>query len=240
MLAFFAEPGTWYILIAIVENIFIVLLYKHWIANAGFSMWRLLCCILLSFVLLIITFAAFVILSNDTYRKSKVDASPIAELSSEQIDRLEEVIERFKEYDFITRFDIEEEKYTGPHLSKIYKLVWYREEPHSSLDISVRFYKDEQKAIDDMQFGIRISEDEKLFYALIENDNNTEALLRDSKMIRTSDTLYFPNSKRFISSAIRLGNARVSLTERQEYYNLDKNISSEFIKLLCEMLASEE
>jgi hypothetical protein len=153
---------------------------------------------------------------------------------------LEEVIERFKEYDFITRFDIEEEKYTGPHLSKIYRLVWYREEPHSLLGISVSLFNDEQRAIDDLEFWVSLSDEEKGYYTLIKNDNNTEVLLRDSKMIRSADALYFPNSQRHISSGIRLSNVRISLSESQEYYNLDKNISSEFIKLLCEMLASEE
>jgi hypothetical protein len=236
MIKFLADPGTWLIIITIVENFFIVLLYRHWGAGVGFSIWRLLCCILLSVILFVITFAAFVLFSNNSYRKSIVDASPIAELSSDQIDRLEDVIERFKEYDFITRFDIEEEEYTGPHLSKIYSFVWRREKPHSLLGISVNIYRDEQRAIDDIQFWARLSDEEKQPYTLIENDNNTEALLYDSRMIRSADALYFPNSQRHINSGIRLGNAHISMSETQEYYNLDKDVSSEFIKLLCEML----
>ena len=237
---YLADPGTWLIALTIVENIFIVALYRHWAAGASFSIWRLLCCILLSIVLFVATFATFVLLSNNSYRKSKVDASPIAELSSEQIGHLEDVLERFKGYEFITRFEIEEEKYTDPHLIKIYNLIWSRKEPWSLLDISVRFYKEEQDAINDLQFWVNLSKDEKLPYTFIENKNNTEALLHDSKMIRTSDTLYFPNSQRIINSAIRLCNVRISLSESQEYYNLDKNISTEFIKLLCELLQEGE
>ena len=39
---------------------------------------------------------------------------------------------------------------------------------------------------------------------------------------------------------MRLGNAIITLHETQEYYNLDKNISNKFIKLLCDMLKEEE
>ena len=233
----FTNPVTLFIVLSALENVFIVGLYKLIRRNAPFSIWKLIGCIIFCIVLMTMTFR---ILFTSDYRKSEVNVSPIAELSSEQIDRLEDAIERFRQYDFITRFNIEEEKYTGSHLIKIFNLVWYREEPHSLLNISVSFYKEEQRAIDDFNFWISFSSRDKKKFTLITNDNNTEALLNDSKMIRTSDTLYIPDSKRYISSGIRLGSAYISLTERQENNNLDMNISTEFIKLLCDMLKDEE
>jgi len=231
------NPITLFIVFSILENAFIIKLYRFWEKNAPFSPWKLLCCILLSVVLMTITYK---ILFTSDYRESQVDTSPLAELTSEQIDRLEDAIVRFKEFDFITRFDYSEVERTGIIQSKKYDLIWRRQEPHSLLRISITFYYDEQRAIDYFQFGIEIKNEHRRPYTLIENDNNTEALLAHSMMERNSDTLFFPDSSRYISSGLRLGNAYISLNEQQEYNNLDKNISSEFIKLLCEMLQEEE
>jgi hypothetical protein len=73
-------------------------------------------------------------------------------------------------------------------------------------------------------------------YKHIVNKNNTEAVLPDSKMETSGYALYLPNSERHIGGSVRLGDAIISFSEVQQFYNLDKNISSDFIKLLCDML----
>jgi len=225
----FANPLTLLVVFSILENAMIIILYTLWGKNTPFSIWRLLCCILLSIALMTITFK---ILFTSDYQKSQVEISPIAALSYEQINQIENVMERFREYSFITRYDITEAS-QGHFLSKSYSLYWNRKEPASFLDISIFFYKDEKVAIDNLQLY------KEGRYTLITNNNNTEALLFDSKMQRNSDSMYISNSQRYIRSKIRLGNAIINLSEFQEYYNLDKNISSEFIKLLCELLKEE-
>jgi len=236
-----AAPITWLFIIYLVENIFIVKFYKYWNAGASFSLWKVFCCILLSIVLFVLTFAAFSLLSGNSYRKSQIDASPIAELTSEQIERLESVIERLKDFDFITQYEIEEKgEYTDPSVRKEYRLVWLRKEPYSLLLISIGFYYDEQCVIDNMQLAIRTNDRHKRPYTLIVNDNNTEAILGHSRMNRSAGTFYFPRSERHMGGGLRLGNAWIGLSESQEYYNLGKNISNEFIKLLCELLQEEE
>jgi len=209
------------------ENIIIWGLYWFIGKFTPYSIWKLIGCIVLSIVLVIITFR---VLFTSNYRKSEVDVSPIAELNSNQVYKLNDVVERFIDYDFITRCDIEE-KSEDHYLSKTCSMYWKSEDLATILDISVFFYRDEQRAVNSMEL------DRDGRYSQISYDNNTEALLFDSKMIRTSDTLYSSSSERYIKSKIRLGNSVITLSESQEYYNLDRNISTEFIKLLCEMLS---
>jgi hypothetical protein len=172
-------------------------------------------------------------LFGDDSRPSPVDATPIAELTDTQIENLEAALEGFRDLDYIIRFDVED-KEISRRLSKTYDLYWLQKEPHSLLLVSVSVFKNEEEAIKRFNGWVDFY-DEYVTYTLISNDNNTDALLCDSRMIRGSDTLYLPDSKRHISSIVRLGNTTITLFEDQERYNLDKNISTKFITQLCEM-----
>jgi len=116
-------------------------------------------------------------------------------------------------------------------------LSWRKDTPHSEdnppswLRISVTFYKEEQEAV-----GGFLSYSSGYAGTRIKNDNHTEAMLSNSRMITTTDTLLLPDDERYIRSDLRLGNASISLTEHQHKDNLDDTITSEFIKLLCELL----
>jgi len=231
-LTFLTEPFTWFAVFILVENIFIIRMFIRWRTGSGFgiSALKFLGCVGLSIALIIVTLIVFASLSNFTNRRSKVDASPLAELSIEQVGHLDEVIEKLKDYDFISSF-----RYDPKPKRKIIETGWRRENPPSSLHITICTFKDEKDAIS----NIRSSSSMGTYGTRITNDNNTEALLFDSRMITTSDTLYFPHSERYIRSIIRLGNATITLTEYQKYYHLNNDISSEFIELLCELLKEE-
>ena len=232
-----ADPGSWLIALVAVENIFIVVLYRHMRAGAGFSFPRLLGCAALSIVLAAATFAAMVLFTRNTFKESKVDVAPLAELSFEQASRFEEALNKFEGFDSVVSFSVEEDQYADSRISHKYRLFWSKADPLSGLNISVDFYKDEQRAIEDFQALVSSRErGQDGGHKHIAFDNNTEVLLPDSKMITGPDALYFPNSERHIDSAIRIGNARISLSEIQKYYNLDKNISSDFILALCKTL----
>jgi hypothetical protein len=231
------DPGTWLLATIVIENIFIVILYRHWRAGAGFSLIRLLSCVALSIVLAVATFVIMVLLSRNTFKESKIDVTPIAGLSNEQISRFEEALNQFADFDSIVSFSVDKDQNAGSNISHRYRIFWSRSDPLSGLNISVDIYKDEQRAIEDFQSAVNnLNENQDGHYKYVVYDNNTEALLPDSKMITGLDALYFPNSERHISGAIRIGNARIALAEIQKYYNLEKNVSSDFIKLLCEML----
>jgi hypothetical protein len=233
-----ADPRTWLWALYAIGNILIIVLYRHWRARNRFSLLRLLGCFLLSISVFVSIFASFVFFSRDTYRESKVDVSPIEGLTGEQIGRLEDVLERFQGSDFITKPTAEDKAFFGSHLTNIYDMYWNSPDPGAGLMITIDFYKDEQRAKSVMQFGVDLSnENNGGRHKYIVFDNNTEAILGHSRMDTTADSLYFPTSSRSFSSGIRLGNAHISLVEYQEFYNQDKNYSSEFIKLLCEMLA---
>jgi hypothetical protein len=233
-----ADPRTWFLIILFVENIFIVKLYRYWAAGAGFSFWKMLCCILLSVFLFFLTIIAFAVFSSDSFRESKVDISPIAGLTSEQILRMEDVIERFEEFDFITKFNALGVR----NDTNSYHIKWQGED-QKLLNISVSIYKNEIEAMELIQHVVRLMNEsvrQQPYIRIRNSSNNTEALLAHSYMYRTFDTLYFPQTERTIRSYLRLGNTCIDLWETQDYYNLHKSISSEFIKLLCEMLQEEE
>jgi len=235
LVEFIAEPRTWFFALVIVENIVIVILFKKRGTGSIVSAGRILSCVGLCFASFPITFIAFALLSNNTYRTSKVDFSPVSELSSKQIDRFEDVIDIFLNYDFITRYTIQEnEKDSDSDLSKEYRISWWRLEPFEMLNITITFFRDEQGAIDEIQ-GYR-ERDERHTY--IKNDNNTEAVLFDSRMLKSASAFYFPDSERYLNSSIRIGNAVIGLGEQPKYYNLDKNVSTKFIRLICELMSN--
>lgn len=226
----FVNPVALLINLSALEILLVAWLFKLIGKSTSSSVWRILGCIVICIVLITITFK---LLFTKDYRSSQVDISPVAELSSEKINRVEGAIERFREFEYITRCDIGS-KDEDQYLTKTCTLNWRSQDPKSLLDISVFFYSTDQGAIKSLHYALSGR------YIHVENDNNTEALLFDSRMIRSSDTLYISDSKRYVMSKIRIGNAIITLSEHQEYYNLDRNISTDFIKQLCDMLEDEE
>jgi len=182
-------------------------------------------------IILVLTAMQYNTLFSDDRRQSMVNVSPIADLSYEQINRLESVLEMFREYDFIRQLDIEE-KATHPYLTKSCDMIWLNTELKTVLFIGIFFYKDEQGAIESMQRMSKI--DINAYYA---NDNTTEILLFDSRMARAGHGVPVPT--RYLRSELRFGNATISLRESLEPKHLHMNTSSDFVELLCEMLTQE-
>ncbi|MCL2152226.1 MAG: hypothetical protein FWH57_04600 [Oscillospiraceae bacterium] len=233
LVEFIAEPSTWFTALVIVEIVLMVILCKYWGVGSSFSLGRMLGCIGVCLSMIPVTFLAFVLLSNNTYRTSKVDFSPFSELNSEQIDRFEDAIDIFLNYDFIKSYTIDENE-KDKDLRKTYNISWCRLEPHEVLNISIKFFRDEQGAINRIH---RYRNNDKR-HTYIKNDNNTEAVLFDSRMMKSACSFYFPDSGRYLDSSIRIGNAVIVLSEHPKYYNLDKNVSSKFIRLICELMSN--
>ena len=72
---------------------------------------------------------------------------------------------------------------------------------------------------------------------LIINENGTQSLLDPSFMYRV---YLFPVHNRGIRSDIHIDNTIIRLTEQRDRRELDQNVSSEFIRLLYELLTAEE
>jgi len=188
-------------------------------------------------VIFVISFAINIKILFTDYRKSTVDASPIAELTSEQINRLEDVIETFYDYEFIRARDIEE-KLNHPYLYKIFRFS-YDEQKHESkngVNVTISFFRDELEAIDSMQFNA--TEMEKNTF--ITNDNNTQAVLFHSQMDRSGELPFLPTFDRYMNSYIRLGNAQIRIKESIDFCRLNNEITSEFIEWLCGVLVEYE
>jgi len=191
--------------------------------------WRLLIYVVL---IVISTIFNYKILFTDDYRKSLVDVSPITSLNKEQVERLDEILETYKDYDFILKYEVREIE-EHPDYYRVYDMLWYKSKPCFTLDIHIELYKDEKKAIESMQFWMNFLSKKKR-YILMNNSNNTDVVLFDSWMDRAGHGV--PVSNRFLRSHLRLGNAIIFLTEQPQQHQLDKNISNDFIKLLCELL----
>ena len=212
----------------VVLKIISVTQHRHWKMRLK---WRLLLYVVL---VMISTAIHYRVLFTNDYHKSLVDASNIANLNSEQINRLEDVLEGIEEYDFIKKCDIKELP-DHPYLSKTCDIIWYENKPNGALsvrydglDINIAFYIDEQDAIKAFKLYIEGR------YTLVSNENNTEAILFDSEMDRAGHAVPIPNRR--LLSKLRLGNAIITLSENPLQNQLHMNTSSDFIRLLCDLL----
>lgn len=238
-------PANWLKALYILEILTVIFIGIRWNLDGNFRVWKIIICIVLIPVLFIATYFAFILSSQATYRKSMVDASPIAELSSENIINIESALNNFEAFDFILNFkiDIKPEDDEFKRV-KSCSFLWYDEEKSRVMAVSVNYYADEQTAVDSFMQIAPDKESQQLvrnktdIFTYIENNNNTEVRLFDSYMIG-SDTPHFPDSSRRIDSKLRIGNAVIWLTEDTNFYSLKNNISSEFIKLLCSMMSEQ-
>jgi hypothetical protein len=102
----FAEPFSWFVVIILIENAFIVKFYLKWRAGNGFSISILksLGSLGLSVLSLILTMVLFSTFLHFSVRKSKVDVSPLANLSLEQVGNIKNAISKLEAYNHISPF----------------------------------------------------------------------------------------------------------------------------------------
>jgi len=178
------------------------------------------------------------------YHPSPVDPMPIAQLTNEQVDSLRNVLEVFKDFDFIIRF--EEHDFTAhPFFDGGVDFTWRRAtvpslrytldiSSISTLSISIRFYRHENRAIEEFYSMVNRHYIQERRFTHINNPNNTEAILYDAYMDRAGHI--WPTNTRFLVTQIRIGDAFIRLMESPHVRHLDRNLSNEFIQLLSELL----
>ena len=213
-------------------------------SSTGFVDWALL--IFFAFAVLI-AFIAFIaiaavaenIIVSRNMQPSKVDISPIAQLSEEQVALIEDAVIRVGNLDFIFEPRIRELPDNHIELIRIYSTGWREEvspHPATSLRVGVTVYKREDTAIQRMQLEQRNHDRFGEPYTVIVNDNNTEAVMRYPFMPTCSGGWHIPTAERNINSVIRFGNVVISLRESRHRNNMDHDLSSRYIALLVEML----
>ena len=172
-------------------------------------------------------------LFTDDNNESPVIASALFNLTREQIDHLEDSLELFNEYDFITECEIEDLE-DDPDIYKTCDISWFRMEPQGLLSINITFFRNEKQAIEHMRYIIRLRMGKRYTHISRErNGNNFEVLLYDSYMERSHGV---PVSYRILPSIIRINNITIDLYEHPRQHQLDKNLSNDFIALFCKIL----
>jgi hypothetical protein len=244
--------------------------YKHWKQERTLLKPQLVACIIV-----FILFGFFFDYNFRTVARSQsmVDASLVAELSSGQVGRLEDIAGHLRSFDFIEwryMLDATHPSYDAhchdqgifpyyiPYelidgewvhqpgsnfLAKMYKMFWRTDE--STLEIEIFIYKGNPPHIESrLLANMGGNSMNPRHYNFIENDNGTAVLLMHSTRHIRSDVDYFRRWR--IGSGISFDNASIILTERQaliEGQNKrppEKNLTSEFIALLCSLLQDDE
>ena len=175
-----------------------------------------------------------------TYRESKVDASPIAELSSEDIVRLLDALESMEREGIISLRNTQKRP-GASQLLEVRDFNWVGDDDER-LSFSIQIFETEQGAIDftpsesvyrtSQQHIIRVNNERRPF-TFVFYDNGTEARLGDSGVITDEYKfiIYWT-----MSTAIRLENYRISITEHRDNSNFGDPTTGKFIKQLVDML----
>ena len=186
-------------------------------------------------------FAAYIYsnIVNATQHASMVDVSSIAQLSEEQVGRIEEAIVKLGDADLISEPRIEEfdENHT---LMRVYDMDWTDNEISSYqafIMIFVSIYRQEETAISVMQ-ATRIARDFQPHTDIV-NDNNTEALLRYPVMPASVSGWFMPSNDRIVNSELRIGDVVITLWETRHRSDTRELLSNQFIEILVETLQEE-
>ena len=221
------NPMTWLLLI-VALIIISALIYTRWKGSK---------LIYFGYVLaaLIIIPTVFTYTNNNIQSSSKVDARQVAMLSEGQVERVEDIWMQFESDDSTRGFSVDELP-NNREVSRSYSFWWEGENstPHEeALRVRVRVFRFERTAINSIRQQKDLQSQSRPKYLFIENENNTEALLYHA----VADMPYpIPTVDRVLRSDIRIGNVIITLSETKEWYNLDNNISSQFLELLVDML----
>jgi len=188
------------------------------------------------YVIILTIFSNFIvrIIFHEAPRPSPVDASLLVQLAPEQICpmRLEMALDSLQDRDKIWRFEKNERPY-GWESSLLYFFSYGY--ALNTVRIMVTFHRNEQRLIDILPHNRR--ERARRGSTVITNDNNTQAFLHAAFMFRHYG---FSVDHRIIRTELRLGSVHIDLREQRDRRALYPNASSDFIRLLYELLTAEE
>jgi len=176
------------------------------------------------------------IMNNNVQHPSRVNASPLADLTENQIEHIEEIWESFKTYEGIHGFQVRESP-NSPDVERTYSFWWDDRTttaiPQQTLRVSASVSRDEVEAVNTMQRRIILREQFGERDTNFTFENSVDVALWHTFV----DMPYgIPTLDREIWSEIRIGNVIISLRETRQAYNMKDEYSSKFIALLVEML----
>jgi len=217
---------VWFLL-----DIFLVKKYlSRW--NPAFkSKWRILVYVVL---FLVFINPIFRIAFHVDQRPSPVDASLLAQLSPEQIEpeRIAIALDSLQEHSKILSFERNDTP-TNIDWEITYRFAFgYRP---NTVVVRVYFFWSEQRLVNILPRWIH--ERARRRSVVVANENNTQAFLHASFMPRSHG---FSVDHRIIRTELRLGSVHVDLNEQRDHRALYPNASSDFIRLLYELLTAEE
>jgi len=209
-----------YAILPIIEILIFRSLNRRWEENDTFGGARIFVSVFLCLLTIAITVT---LLSASDYRKSKIDVSPMAELTAEQVYLLEDTLKLLEDHRFILWFR-QSEGADG----KNYSFTWYNPEFVVSVRVTVDVFATEDDAKNRLQdsTGALIKR-----YKLIQHDNDTEALLFHA---RRSENIFGTSWSQ--SSYLRFGNALIDTHEGALYGQGVRNVTNEFVEWLCDVL----
>ena len=211
------------IILPVVEiNIFISL-NKRWKKSGRFGENRK--SISIGLCLLTIAVTMYLLNASD-YRRSKVDVSPMAELTIEQVYALEGLVKEFEDYDFVRRFK-EYDTDTYKKTTAIYDFSWRNPDsgPERGIGVTMLFYIEESDVINRLRTEYHLWGGK---YKTIKYDNDTEAVLFHARVTRNEFSLGASWEQ---TSYIRFGNALIIISG-----GVREDIPGEFIQWLCELI----
>ena len=181
----------------------------------------------------VVFFAAYNGTVNNFPLHSRVNVSSIAELSTEQVYRVHEILGDAMRVAFDRELTIEE------RINDLYTSSIFGRDDQASLSVRITVYQTFDSAVDYVQrlrnsYG-RLNH---RFTELI-NDNHTEAVLRRPFMETSASGLHLPNPERITRTHVRIGRVVIRMTETHLWYYGRPRLSEYFITTLVEMLQYE-
>jgi len=185
--------------------------------------------VMLILLAVIATYVGFTVTNNRWQSPSRVDVSPLAGLTLEQVGRIDEVWERLVSHGHIRVLELPNHSF----LYSIYEFrIVFRDASifyDAHMDVMARTYRDEGAAV------LRYSQDVRS--VSIVNENNTEALLYYMSVLTPHS--FIPGNNRSIMSIMRIGRMYIMLIEQRPWHDINNDYSSIFIATLVEMLQEE-
>ena len=167
-------------------------------------------------------------------RPSPVNASFISQLIPEQIEpeRIMKALDSLEDRDKVWSFERDDMPRQANWMLSYRFFYGYA---FNTVSIRINFYWSEQQLID--RLPRRRSQHARRESTVLTNENNTQAFLHASFMPRSHG---FAVDHRFIWTELRLGNVYIDMSEQRDHRDLYPNASTDFIRLLYELLTAEE
>lgn len=235
LVEFFLSSSTWFLIVMAGIIAKSAKMYRR----AGYGInpwviaWSFVTFIIIIIVLILFVIAMNVIVNNWLRRPSSVDISPLANLSAEQLERVEEAILQLAGEGYINISNATE----SPN-SRTLSGRWVIDSPRlggyrTGMHISISIRRDDEQAGSSLRSAMRSNPEH---HTHIINDNNTEAVLMYPWMPVSASGWHIPTDMREFISEVRINNITIRLWENRHWADFDKNYSNQFIHALAEAL----